>query len=486
MSGNSDFVIENGVLVKYNGPGGDVVIPEGVTEIWWGVFNTRSDLTSMVIPEGVTAIKNDAFERCAGLTSVTIPGSVTEIGGYAFENCTNLTSVVIPAGVTAIGEFAFCNCTALTSISLPDSIQRLGRKPSDHGTAREQNGYWLFSGCTALEQIHASDEIKKILFAKVDVDKVFVKIKERFQPAVMRDILTYTGKPTKNKKMLLRALIERDDASSLSILLERNYVANKRVRDELIDFAAEKGKTNCAAVLLDYKNRTADLAKEQEAEVKKLEKELTMPMEELLEKELKKNWLIAGEKSCEVRQYRGSETVVRVPSRWGGKSVRSVCEKVFSNYEATTPAKTKKLNQIVEIIIPNSITQLGKTLCRGCKGLEKVTLSANLTHMGSHAFKYCYKLSEINLQDTKLQEIERDTFNGCISLEKVTLPPTVKTLGMYAFAYCTGLKEIYIPETVTKISSVAFEGSKSLTIHAPAGSYAEEFAKKNDIRFIAE
>ena len=24
MSGNSDFVIENGVLEKYNGPGGDV------------------------------------------------------------------------------------------------------------------------------------------------------------------------------------------------------------------------------------------------------------------------------------------------------------------------------------------------------------------------------------------------------------------------------------------------------------------------------
>ena len=30
MSGNSDFVIENGVLVKYNGSSGDVTVPEGV------------------------------------------------------------------------------------------------------------------------------------------------------------------------------------------------------------------------------------------------------------------------------------------------------------------------------------------------------------------------------------------------------------------------------------------------------------------------
>ena len=33
MSNPSDFIIENGVLKKYVGPGGDVVIPEGVTTI---------------------------------------------------------------------------------------------------------------------------------------------------------------------------------------------------------------------------------------------------------------------------------------------------------------------------------------------------------------------------------------------------------------------------------------------------------------------
>ena len=33
MSNASDFIIENGVLKKYVGPGGDVVIPDGVAEI---------------------------------------------------------------------------------------------------------------------------------------------------------------------------------------------------------------------------------------------------------------------------------------------------------------------------------------------------------------------------------------------------------------------------------------------------------------------
>ena len=65
MSGNQDFVIENGVLRDYKGPGGDVTIPEGVTEI-----------------------ERWAFDGCTGLTSVTIPEGVTEIGYSAFYGCT--------------------------------------------------------------------------------------------------------------------------------------------------------------------------------------------------------------------------------------------------------------------------------------------------------------------------------------------------------------------------------------------------------------
>ena len=45
MENNQDFVIENGVLIKYNGPGGDVTIPEGVKEIGWSAFKDCKKLT---------------------------------------------------------------------------------------------------------------------------------------------------------------------------------------------------------------------------------------------------------------------------------------------------------------------------------------------------------------------------------------------------------------------------------------------------------
>lgn len=45
MENKQDFVIENGVLTKYNGPGGEVTIPEGVTEIGLQAFGDCENLT---------------------------------------------------------------------------------------------------------------------------------------------------------------------------------------------------------------------------------------------------------------------------------------------------------------------------------------------------------------------------------------------------------------------------------------------------------
>ena len=45
--------------------------------------------------------------------------------------------------------------------------------------------------------------------------------------------------------------------------------------------------------------------------------------------------------------------------------------------------------------------------------------------------------------------------------------------------------DVTIPEGVTEIESSAFYGCKKLTIHAPAGSAAEQYAKKYKIPFKA-
>ena len=79
LAADGDFAIRNGVLTKYNGSGGAVTIPNGVTKIGNSAFSRCTNLTSVTIPSGVTSIKEYAFSGCTSLTSVTIPSSVDTI-----------------------------------------------------------------------------------------------------------------------------------------------------------------------------------------------------------------------------------------------------------------------------------------------------------------------------------------------------------------------------------------------------------------------
>ncbi len=157
-----DFVIVDGVLTKYNGLGGDVIVPDGVTQIGneafldctevisvqmpdgltgigdWA-FNGCTKLASVGMPDGVTDIGTHAFDGCAALETIKIPESVKNIGEWAFYRCSQLTKLTIPEGVMSIGSWAFVNCVNLTSFHLPASVSYLGQE--------------VFSGCDSLVSI---------------------------------------------------------------------------------------------------------------------------------------------------------------------------------------------------------------------------------------------------------------------------------------------------------------------------------------------
>ena len=121
-SNPADFEIDdNGVLVKYKGYGGDVVIPDRVISIGEKAFYDCNSVVSVTIPDSVTNIGKYAFGNCLDLTKVTIGNSVTDIGDGAFSNCGNLTRLTIPDNVTSIGKDAFKACDNLTSVTIPGS-----------------------------------------------------------------------------------------------------------------------------------------------------------------------------------------------------------------------------------------------------------------------------------------------------------------------------------------------------------------------------
>ncbi len=147
LAADGDFSIMDGVLYSYDGDGGDVTIPDGVTSIRNYAFSGCTGLTSVTIPGSVTSIGEYAFSVCTGLTSVTIPDSVTNIGMYAFIG-SGLTSVTIPGSVTSFGTYAFFECTSLTSVTILDGVTSI-----DDGA---------FSDCTSLTSVTIPGSVTSI------------------------------------------------------------------------------------------------------------------------------------------------------------------------------------------------------------------------------------------------------------------------------------------------------------------------------------
>lgn len=115
--------IQDGVLLGYYGPGGDIVIPNTVTKIGDEAFKGNKKVTGVTIPGSVVDIGNNAFEACENLKKVafTNPGEARNnllIRLSAFKDCTKLTDVEIPARVKQIVGNIFKGCTSLMEIKV--------------------------------------------------------------------------------------------------------------------------------------------------------------------------------------------------------------------------------------------------------------------------------------------------------------------------------------------------------------------------------
>ena len=109
------------ILHAYPSATGDIVIPDGVTEMKWGAFYDCSNITSVTIPDSMIYICDWVFYNCDSLTKIIISDSVTFIGDSAFQDCSNLKNVTIGEGVKVISYGAFKSCTNLTSVIFKDT-----------------------------------------------------------------------------------------------------------------------------------------------------------------------------------------------------------------------------------------------------------------------------------------------------------------------------------------------------------------------------
>lgn len=520
------FVIVKGVLYDYCGSSRKIVVPDSVTSIGNGAFYICSRLTSITIPDGVTSIGNWAFSGCSSLTSITLPDGVTSIGNWTFSDCSSLTSIALPDSVTSIGDEAFADCKSLTNVTFPENITAIGDD--------------LFGeSCSKHIKIHYGGKLYKKLpkEARDYTMLAWLKGEATFSDAQMKYIRAELYRKRKNAIVLLKCGgngWECADINELKCLLpfphhidgfdpdsgemlERLLSCGKEKLSELEEYleCVNDGKHPAMmSVLLAHINRLSDGKSAAWLDSEEL---FTAPDDS---QTLKKEWKFKKDNALggyKIMAYLGKDPCPTMPETIDSVPVVAIGSEAFRFLRIPTGMhlpKTLKVigkhafaeSNISELVIPDEVTAL-PALFLGCDYLKRVVLPAKLEklnpwtfppHTSSAYSRYdgaAWALEEIDICndnphfaacDGVLIDREKGTILHFPAKKTTfTVPACVKKIDSGVFSF-TDIKDLKIHAEVLSISEAAFVGCVGLTLHAPAGSYAESYAKEHNIPFVAE
>ncbi len=118
--------------------------------------------------------------------------------------------------------------------------------------------------------------------------------------------------------------------------------------------------------------------------------------------------------------------------------------------------------EIVTVMIPASVTNIGEGAFSSCKELTSVIFAggSQLTNIGASAFIGCENLSSIEIPDN-VTSIAEYAFSGCSGLKSITLPDGITSISKGTFSSC-GITSVEIPASVASIGDFAFDDCVSL------------------------
>ena len=106
-----------------------------------------------------------------------------------------------------------------------------------------------------------------------------------------------------------------------------------------------------------------------------------------------------------------------------------------------------KKRMLKEVIIPNTVTHIGKGAFVACNRMKRMVLPDSITYLGECAFQ------------------------ACDSMEEIVLPDTLTHIGCMAFHQCSSLKHIVIPKKARHIDSAAFCNCPNVVIESRSSRF---------------
>lgn len=295
-----------------------------------------------------------------------------------------------------------------------------------------------------------------------------------------------------NKKKTLENAVSNNDIEKLEIMAEGGWLRIAEKREGLIDFARENGYEEALSWLIDFKNRTVDLALEKLRVEAKMFKELMEDPDSV--SAMKKKWTYKKQENntLQITSYKGDEEHVEIPSMIGRVKVTSIGREAFSA-RASRIKNADNRRKIKSVIIPEGVKEVGESAFSGCESIETIKVPKTVKKIDEYVFEGCSNLKEIVLPQKV--KTEKGIFSGCLSLcnedgliilddvlygwkglkqgEKILVIPEGITkiakcgLSHYFSYYSWDLKEIVLPDGLLEIGEAAFKGIHLEKINIP-------------------
>ena len=392
------------------------------------------------------------FNKDTGELVITGSG---EIDTISFRNVENIVDVKIGEGVTSIGKNTFYGCKGLTSIMIPEGVTSIGDS--------------AFYGCTGLTSITLPEGVTSIGnsafnecagLTSITLPDSVANVGRNVFPSYEDCIIYCSDELLKNESF-------KDNYKYYwCITPSTKKIEEQAGRNTKVSIDAETFTLTFSGdgkVYSDYK-----LPVYTRSHIKNvvIDSEVGYVLEDFVKLEN----IIITYKCKEIKDFSGCSNLLNVTIP---NSITQIGDEAFEGCE-----------KLAKITIPNSVTSIGDCAFNRCAGLTSITIPEGITSIGNYAFKGCEKLAEITIPNS-VTEIGDGAFEDCISLTNIIIPEGVKSISAFTFSNCPSLETITIPESVVTIAYYAFEHCDKMTIHCVEGSAAEKYAKDNDIPYVS-
>ena len=390
-----DFVVENGVLVKYNGAGGDVAIPGdlGIVEIGEDVFDGRYTcygseetsgicIDSIVVPEGVERLADNAFSGLGFLKAVTLPNSLKSVGQDVFSSCNMLESIVIPGSIRELPEYLFRGCDSLKRVEITGKVGKI-------------NEFMCYE-CEALKTISITGTVEEI------GNRAFSSLPALGEVKISGSVRTigphaFAWCPKLEQVTLPESLEAIEDCAFYECAMLHTIALPKGLKR--IGNHAFFG-TRDLLCKVDYNSYAMRCCVAADLDIK----------------------VVSGEDRPLYVVEGGVLTECNVPA--GGVVIPADLGII-----AIGDGAFRMRSDITAVELPKGLKRIGKGAFEGCYRLASVALPEGLETVGENAFLDCRALTQLDLPEG-LKSVGRDAFMGT-SLDEVILPATLKQ-GKYA------------------------------------------------------